>query len=153
MNPYHHALSSVKKWGGKPEDYLPIHDFFDESKAHYADQRHRALRHHSAGIFECEAHFGHVITNSAGKQVPVRLIGEQHVKEDCGFIPTVKDWLQNIKLQPWMQRVAVKSTDVEQMPDCEVQSGAATLGAATIPEDANGQWVDGHRPVDEDTVA
>lgn len=118
MTPYHHAVSSVKKWGGAPADYLPVHDFFDASKSHYADQRHRALRHHSAGIFECEAHFGHVITNSAGKQVPVRLIGEQHVKEDCGFIPTVKDWLQNIQLQPWMQRVAVKLTDVEKMPDC-----------------------------------
>jgi len=22
---YHHALSSVKKWGGVPEDYLPLH--------------------------------------------------------------------------------------------------------------------------------
>ena len=103
MNPYHHAVSSTKKWGGSVEDYLHIHAWFDVSKSHYADQRHRALRHHSAGIFECEAHFGHVIKNSDGKQVPVWLIGEQHVKEDCGFIPTVKDWLQHIKLKPWMQ--------------------------------------------------
>lgn len=146
MTPYHHALSSVNKWGGTPEDYLPIHDFFDASKAHYADQRHRALRHHSAGIFECEAHFGHVITNSAGKQVPVRLIGEQHVKEDCGFIPTVKDWLQNITLQPWMRKVAVKSADVEKIPNCDADPPAVSefIGEA--------QWID-HWPADEDTVA
>ena len=31
-NCYYHALSSVKKWGGDPEDYQPIHDWFDESK-------------------------------------------------------------------------------------------------------------------------
>ena len=28
-HPYHHALSSVKKWGGTVEDYLPIHSWFD----------------------------------------------------------------------------------------------------------------------------
>ena len=27
---YHHALSSVKKWGGVAEDYLPLHQWFDE---------------------------------------------------------------------------------------------------------------------------
>ena len=26
-HPYHHALSSVKKWGGSPEDYQKIHDY------------------------------------------------------------------------------------------------------------------------------
>jgi hypothetical protein len=28
-HPYHHALSSVKKWGRKAEDYLAIHGWFD----------------------------------------------------------------------------------------------------------------------------
>ena len=27
-----------------------------------------------------------------------RLIGEQHVKDDLGWIPTVKDWLQRIEV-------------------------------------------------------
>ena len=44
---YYHALSSVKSWGGKPEDYLPLHSWFDESKKIIADPRHRALRHHA----------------------------------------------------------------------------------------------------------
>src|SRR3546814_11263263 len=46
---YHHALSSVKKWGGTAEDYLPLHQWFDESKAITADFRHRALRPHAEG--------------------------------------------------------------------------------------------------------
>jgi hypothetical protein len=50
-HPYHHALSSVRKWGGAVEDYIPIHNWFDESKQIIADFRHRALRHHSEGIF------------------------------------------------------------------------------------------------------
>ncbi len=85
MHPYHHSLSSVKKHGGQVEDYLAIHSWFDESKAHYADQRHRALRHHSEGIFMAEKLFGVTLTNSDGRVVPVRFIGEQHVQEDLGF--------------------------------------------------------------------
>lgn len=101
-HPYHHAVSSARKWGGIPEDYQAIHDWFDESKAHVADFRHRALRHHSEGIFMAEKIFGTTITNSAGRVVPVRYIGEQHVKEDLGKIPTLADWLLNIKPEVWM---------------------------------------------------
>ena len=35
-NCYYHALSSVKKWGGVPEDYQAIHDWFDDSKKAYS---------------------------------------------------------------------------------------------------------------------
>jgi hypothetical protein len=101
-HPYHHAVRSVRLFGGEPADYMAIHNWFDESKAHIADVRHRALRHHSEGIFLCESIFGTTLTNSAGKPVPVRTIGEQHVKDDLGWIPSVKDWLQHIQLQPWM---------------------------------------------------
>ena len=101
-NCYHHALSSVRKWGGKPEDYQPLHNWFDLSKEQMADPRHRALRHHTQGIFELERVFGVTITNSDGRQIPVRLIGEQHVKEDLGFIPNIADWFRCIKPEPWM---------------------------------------------------
>ena len=101
---YHHAVSSVRKFGGQPSDYIRLHNWFDESKSHHADIRHRALRHHSFGIFLLEKEFGTVITNSDGKIVPVRLIGEQHVTEDLGRIPSVSDWLQLIAPEPWMMR-------------------------------------------------
>lgn len=112
-NPYHHALSSVKKWGGTVEDYIKIHDWFDASKEMMADFRHRALRHHAQGIFEAERVFGHTITNSSGRVVPVRWIGEQHVTEDCGFIPSIQDWYSNITPQPWMNKPAKLSTRLE----------------------------------------
>ncbi|WP_353208443.1 hypothetical protein [Sphingorhabdus sp.] len=101
-HPYHHAVSSARKWGGVPADYQAIHDFFDGSKEHMADFRHRAIRHHTEGIFMAERIFGVTIVNSAGRVVPVRYIGEQHVKEDLGRIPTVADWLSNIKTEGWM---------------------------------------------------
>jgi hypothetical protein len=31
-HPYHHAVRSARLFGGKPEDYLAIHDWFDQSK-------------------------------------------------------------------------------------------------------------------------
>lgn len=106
---YNHARSSAKKFGGIPEDYLDIHNWFDDTKQYFADFRHRALRHHSAGIFWCEEKFGIKITNSDGRDIPVRLIGEQHVTEDCGFIPTVQDWLKSISHEPWK----VKTQQIE----------------------------------------
>jgi hypothetical protein len=41
----------VNKWGGEVSDYLPLHSWFDQSKAIAGDFRHRALRHHAEGIF------------------------------------------------------------------------------------------------------
>jgi len=63
-HPFHHAQSSAKRYGGVSADYQAIHDWFDETKANLADFRHRALRHHSLGIFWCEEKFGTTITVS-----------------------------------------------------------------------------------------
>ena len=71
-------------------------------KRFLSDFRHRALRHHAEGIFLCEKVFGVTITNSEGKAVPVRYVGEQHVKEDLGRIPSAQDWLVQIRPQRWM---------------------------------------------------
>lgn len=60
-HPVEHAQSSARKFGGRPEDYLAIHRWFDESKAFFPDFRHRALRHHAEGIFLAERIWGHGI--------------------------------------------------------------------------------------------
>jgi hypothetical protein len=101
-HPLRHAESSARKFGGKAEDYLSIHNWFDESKAFLPDFRHRALRHHAEGIFLAEKLFGVAIVNSDGGQVPVRYLGEQHVREDLGRIPTAQDWLLQIEPARWM---------------------------------------------------
>ena len=107
-HPYHHAVSSTRKYWGKPEDYQHIHDWFDESKKMYADFRHRALRHHAEGIFMAERIFGTTIKNSDGRMVPVRFIGEQHVLEDLGRIPSIQDWFSHIKPERWMGQPPIK---------------------------------------------
>lgn len=104
-HPLHHSQSSVKKWGGKVEDYMKIHDWIDASKIAFCDFRHRALRHHSFGVYEAEQVFGAYITNSDGRDVPVRYIAELHIKEDCGgIVPTLSDWLRKLPRETWMSR-------------------------------------------------
>lgn len=49
-----------------------------------------------------ETMFGATIVNADGRTVPVRLIGEQHVREDLGFIPSFADWALLIAPQAWM---------------------------------------------------
>jgi hypothetical protein len=95
-------------WGGEPEDYLPVHQWFDASKAALADPRHRALRHHAFGIAEAISVFGPMIVTSTGREVPTRWIGEQHVREDFGHIPTVEQFLRHMPVEPWMHKGARK---------------------------------------------
>jgi hypothetical protein len=112
MSPYYHAVSSVKKWGGDWQDYIAIHNWFDETKQYTGDWTHRALRHHSAGIEWAIEKFGHVVVNKDGQSIPTKMIAEQHVIEDCGFIPTPKDYLFPLTKHPeqWMLVVGKKST-------------------------------------------
>lgn len=110
MTPWHHAVSSAQRFGGTPDDYITLHDWFDETKTATGDWTHRALRHHSLGVQWAIEKFGHTLTNSEGRQIPVKLLAEQHIQEDCGFIPTPQDYLQHLQAQPWMLRVSKKST-------------------------------------------
>jgi hypothetical protein len=105
MHALHHARSSAARWGGTAEEYLPFHAWFDESRNQFNDVRHRALRHHSLGIQQLVEKFGMFFTNSVGKTVPVQHIGEQHVTEDLGHIPTFADWMRGMRLERWMSEV------------------------------------------------
>ena len=106
-HPWHHAQSSARRFGGVPDDYLAVHGWFDQTKGHWADARHRAVLHSSFGIFLCEQFFGPTLKRASdGRHVPTRLIGEQHVLEALGRIPSVQDWLEGLPLQGWMLRNA-----------------------------------------------
>ena len=101
-NPLVHAERSAKKWGGSADDYLALHQWFDATKAHLPDNRHRMLLHNSFGLLLAEQVFGPVIENASGGRVFVRDLAAQHIIEDLGFIPTVQQCLTELPLQPWM---------------------------------------------------
>ena len=103
--PWIHAVSSAKKYGGKPEDYIEIHNLMDSSKGSIADSRHRTLTHNAWFVGTIlEKIFGVTLENSDGMKVSVRDIGEQHVLEDyrMRFIPTAQDYLQEMEVKEWM---------------------------------------------------
>ena len=110
MKPLTHCKISVKKFGGRIEDYIDVHNFFDQTKAHIPDSRHRLILHNSLGIYLCEQVFGEMIqmpngtfkkmpyiTNSDGNQISVRDIAEQHVLDDLNHIPTLEKCMEGLK--------------------------------------------------------
>ncbi|MGP4084147.1 DUF6915 family protein [Streptomyces sp. KR55] len=111
MNSWHHAQSSARKWGGSPDLYLPIHEFIDSSKQIIGDVRHRSMYHHTAGVWLCQRIFGVTLDIPKGPpgsdrprtvRVPVRLIAEQHVLEDLGWLPSPADYIDGMPIAPWM---------------------------------------------------
>lgn len=103
--PLIHAMSSQRRWGGEVGDYIEIHNLMDSSKSTIADSRHRALTHNAWFVGEIlERIFGVYITNSAGRLVSVRDVGEQHVLEDFNgrFIPSAQDYLEEVPMKDWM---------------------------------------------------
>ena len=78
-----------------------------------------------------ETLFGETIANAAGRVVPVRLIGEQHVLEDLDTIPSFADWARLIEPRPWMlrgqpgliPREARRSRDTVSLGEALVEAG------------------------------
>ena len=112
-NPQKHAKSSVKRWGGKIEDYIFLHKNLDFPKSCMNNNTARALTHNTWYIYEIIPQiFGYTITNSDGRQVDTIDIAMLHVLEDfhMKFIPTPQDYLKHLELQDWMNN-GVKCID------------------------------------------
>lgn len=104
-NPMVHSRSSVKRWGGKVEDYLAIHKLLDSPKATMNNNTSRMLTHNTWFAYEVvPLIFGYNIINSDGRSVDVVDIAMLHIAEDFRhkFIPTPQDYLQHMQVQPWM---------------------------------------------------
>ena len=112
-NPHIHSLSSVKRWGGKVEDYIQIHKLIDSPKATMNNNTSRALTHNTWFAYEIiPLVFGYNITNSDGKSVDTVDIAMLHILEDfrMKFVPTPQDYLKHMELQAWMNN-GVKELD------------------------------------------
>lgn len=103
-NPYVHAVSSAKRWGGEPEDYLKIHEKMDCSKAYFPDCRHRALTHTMFWVQEVMIPLFGSTVKVGDRVISVKDICEQHILEDYhkNFIPTPQDFLTHMKTELWM---------------------------------------------------
>jgi hypothetical protein len=118
-NPLVHAERSAKKWGGTSQDYLALHQWFDATKGHLPDNRHRMLLHNSFGLLLAEQVFGPSLQNSDGRRVFTRDLAAQHIFEDLGFIPTVAECLGELPLRPWMagsRKILATSPSLHSLP-------------------------------------
>ena len=100
-----HSKSSVKRWGGKVEDYLPIHELLDSPKATMNNNSARLLTHNTWFAYTIIPKiFGYNIINSDGRSVDSVDIAMLHIAEDfrMKFVPTPQDYLQHMQVQPWM---------------------------------------------------
>jgi hypothetical protein len=112
-NPMIHSQSSVKRWGGSVDDYLPIHELIDSPKATMNNNTSRCLTHNTWFAYTIVPRiFGYNITNSDGKSVDTVEIAMLHIAEDfrMKFVPTPQDYLQHMQVQPWMHN-GVKDID------------------------------------------
>ncbi len=75
-----------------------------------------------------ERFFGTTVTVSTGRVVPVRLIGEQHVIEDLGFIPSFADWVRCIRPEPWMGRAQPIHRSVDPFAQRQAKGGERAIG-------------------------
>jgi hypothetical protein len=104
-NPLIHSKSSVKRWGGKVEDYLSIHQVIDSPKETMNNNAARMITHNIWFCYKIiPLIFGYNITNSDGKSVDTVDIAMLHIAEDfrMKFIPTIQDYLVNMTLPDWI---------------------------------------------------
>lgn len=112
-NPLIHSKSSVKRWGGKVEDYIAIHELIDSPKATMNNNSSRCLTHNTWFAYNIIPKvFGYNIVNSDGKSVDSVDIAMLHIAEDfrMKFVPTPQDYLKHLQVQPWMNN-GVKIVD------------------------------------------
>ena len=128
-NSWIHAQASARHFGGKPEDYHPIHLWIDQFKSTLGDVRHRSFLHHSKGPFMAEEQFGPSIWVDAvdrrtgetvRKEIMVRDIAENHIVEDLGWIPSPADWADCMTCKVWMGGKKNKFIGREELLDSAV---------------------------------
>ena len=75
-----------------------------------------------------ETIFGHTLTLSTGRVIPTRWVGEQHVREDLGFIPSFADWVKAIRPEPWMGRAQRLEARRPDRQPCHPRERVSALG-------------------------
>ena len=123
-NPLIHAKSSVKRWGGSVDCYLPIHELIDSPKATMNNNSSRVLTHNTWFAYTIIPKvFGYNIINSDGRSVDTIDIAMLHISEDFRHkgIPTPQDYLENVVVQAWF------NNGVKDIPSVEAQQRSREL--------------------------
>lgn len=93
MKPFQHARITANAIGGTWRDYVALHTAFDRSKGAYGKMLHRSVLHSDLGIETVLRIMGSVIRLHDGTTVDAAAVGDQHVRDDLGFVPSVEEWV------------------------------------------------------------
>ena len=104
---YTQCQHSAVHFGGEWTDYLPVHRFLDWPRDHLPDGRHRRVLHNSWGIALAVDILGEVLPLLGRAPVSVRQVAEEHIRYECGDVPTMEASLAGIRLERWMCASAV----------------------------------------------
>lgn len=129
MKPIHHALVSVRLFGGRPEAYLPVHNAFDMSKAALPDMRHRAALHsvdHGKAVMKL------IFPERIG-ETTLENVCAQHVNDDQGFDVTLDHWLSECSVPAYAMGFRKAPKEIEGFLTDPVQASADRWGGQ--PED------------------
>lgn len=93
MQPWRHAKSSARRFGGDWRDYLDIHEFVDFAKTACGDLRHRIVLHNAdVGVALAALAFP---DRAFCAEIVLR-----HIEEDVGRTPTLEEWMRTADRPP-----------------------------------------------------
>lgn len=97
MQPWRHAKSSARRFGGAWQDYLDIHEFVDFAKTACVDLRHRIVLHNTdLGVALAERAF-------PGRAHCAEIV-LRHIEEDVGRAPALDEWMRTADRPPLSPR-------------------------------------------------
>lgn len=97
-HPYFHALSSRRKWGGTVDEYLPLHQYFDQTKSALADCRHRLFLHNPWGALLLNQQFSDAWVPEQHHGVTLDMISQQHITEDYSRLVSVEECVARMQV-------------------------------------------------------
>jgi hypothetical protein len=104
MKPLQHAQITARRYGGRWQDWIGIHNWIDRSKALFPGMRHRMFLHSDFGEWLTVRIHGDAIEAEDGTTVTTPDLFRDHQVEDLGRVVKLSEWLREIDATHWTRR-------------------------------------------------
>lgn len=104
MKPLQHAQITARRYGGRWQDWIGIHNWIDRSKALFPGMRHRMFLHSDFGEWLTVRIHGDAIEAEDRTTVTTPDLFRDHQVEDLGRVVKLSEWLREIDATHWTRR-------------------------------------------------
>lgn len=104
MKPLQHARITARRYGGRWQDWIAIHDWIDRSKMIFPSMQHRMFLHSDFGEWLTVKIHGETLKTTDETVVSTRDLFRDHQIEDLGRVVSLAEWLREIDTVYWMRR-------------------------------------------------